>query len=348
MHLINASNVNDAFAQGMTLLAHLGQTRVSRNGPVLRLDQPVTTHYKYPTQRVLFYDQRDANPFFHLFEALWMLNGANDVTVPAYFVPRIKTYSDDGHRLHGAYGYRWHRYMQLSTVIDTLREDPDSRRCILQLWQPDLDADYTGKDVPCNVSVKVMRDNNRIHIVVFNRSNDIIYGCYGANMVQFSMLQEYIAASLGCGVGWYEQVSTDFHAYTTAHDSQKVSWKTLWPLPDAPLVNPYGNARDSVIPFGIFGPRPTNFLSDRVMFDAELYVLLEDVRKGNDPAGRGWSSPLFRYVAGPMLSAYMKYRAKDLDGALNLISQAIHDAGNIDWLLASHYWLARRRVAAEF
>jgi hypothetical protein len=46
---------------------------------VLVSQTPVVTCYSAPTQRVLFSPMRDANPFFHLMEALWMLAGRDDV-----------------------------------------------------------------------------------------------------------------------------------------------------------------------------------------------------------------------------------------------------------------------------
>lgn len=50
-------------------------------------------------------------------------------------------------------------------------------------------------------------------MTVANRSNDIIWGCYGANAVHMSMLQEFVANALGIPVGLYNQVSNDWHIY---------------------------------------------------------------------------------------------------------------------------------------
>ena len=79
MHVINARNVNSAYPQALHYIAIAGDRVASRNGPVLRAPEPVSTVYAKPWERVLFDPQRDANPFFHLFESLWMLDGRNDV-----------------------------------------------------------------------------------------------------------------------------------------------------------------------------------------------------------------------------------------------------------------------------
>jgi len=50
-------------------------------------------------------------------------------------------------------------------------------------------------------------------MVVFNRSNDMVWGCYGANAVHFSFLHEFIGRSTGLPLGTYTQVSVNLHAY---------------------------------------------------------------------------------------------------------------------------------------
>src|SRR4051812_26055273 len=79
----------------------------SRNGPVLMIEEPVIITYEKPNERVLFDANRDANPFFHLFESIWMLSGSNELAPVQYFANNISNYSDDGKTLNGAYGYRW-------------------------------------------------------------------------------------------------------------------------------------------------------------------------------------------------------------------------------------------------
>ena len=79
MHVIRARNVQEALVVGLQDLRRYGVERESRNGPVVVFPEPVTTVCERPEERVLFHCERDANPFFHLFEALWMLAGRNDL-----------------------------------------------------------------------------------------------------------------------------------------------------------------------------------------------------------------------------------------------------------------------------
>jgi thymidylate synthase len=348
MKVIQAVNVNTAYPKGINFLQDYGIQRESRNGQVLVAPEPVTTHYRQPRERVLLSPQRDANPFFHLFEALWMLTGANDVALPAYFVPRMKEFSDDGELFHGAYGERWRHagnedIDQLGLIVEKLHDNPDDRRIILQMWdvERDIGCDQLSRDVPCNVIAKFEISpafssvgaelEPQLNMVVFNRSNDIIWGCYGANAVQFSMLQEYLAAHIGVNVGWYEHVSTNFHAYTKM-------WDKHYPLTDPyPFMDPYGR---------MDGPLQIETLvTNPATFDEECLTVIEYARTPHiipDLKTEEMHNRFFHTVCNPMLWAYAYYRRGQLKEAICTIEKAILENREIDWLVAGEQWLRRR------
>jgi len=226
MHTIHARNVNDAFVTGMKLLYDEGIERESRAGTVLEYPTCVATVYDKPWERVLFNPVRDANPFFHLMESLWMLRGQRDVGTVVRYNKRMDDYSDDGEIFHGAYGYRWRNHFsqdyrvldQLKIIIRRLGRDPDDRRCVLQMWDATYDLNVNKVDVPCNTHVyfKIRYNSHNLaflHMTVCCRSNDIIWGAYGANAVHFSMLHQYVADCLDIEMGPYIQISDSFHAY---------------------------------------------------------------------------------------------------------------------------------------
>ena len=103
MHTIHARNVSDAFVGGMKLLYEEGVERKSRAGTVLEYPTCVATVYEKPWERVLFNPVRDANPFFHLMESLWMLAGRNDVEWIENYNSTFGQFSDDGVLFNAAY-----------------------------------------------------------------------------------------------------------------------------------------------------------------------------------------------------------------------------------------------------
>ena len=92
MRLMNVRNVNDALARGLALVHRDAVLEPSRNGAVLRLPSPVTTVYERPCERVLFDPVRDANPFFHIVEAVWMIAGRDDLKCLTPYVGRMADY----------------------------------------------------------------------------------------------------------------------------------------------------------------------------------------------------------------------------------------------------------------
>ena len=148
---IHARNVSEALFRGKQMMEEMGEQVQTRNGLALELPLPVITTYTHPEERVLFYEGRDANPYFHFMESLWMLAGRNEVDWISQFNGRINTYSDDGEYFHGAYGFRWREWFtkdQLQIVSHRLKTYPNDRRSVVTMWDPweDLWEENDGKD----------------------------------------------------------------------------------------------------------------------------------------------------------------------------------------------------------
>lgn len=167
---LKTRNVNTAFntlVRGIQSGDIPTRKEETRNGPVLQIDEPAMITYEKPAERVLFNSERDVNPFFSVFESLWMLAGRNDVDSVAYYAANMKNYSDDGKTLNGAYGYRWRHAWgpvdqtyddsygwcidQLDCIVDHLTRLPNSRRAVLQMWETESDLLKidTSKDICC-------------------------------------------------------------------------------------------------------------------------------------------------------------------------------------------------------
>lgn len=244
MRVMHVRNVNEALAEGMRLLARRGEHEQSRNGEVVVLPVPLTTVTYQPTERVLFSPARDANPFFHLYECLWMLAGRDDAASLNHYIKDFGArFADDGGKtIHDAYGHRWREsfgFDQLNVIIDKLRANPGDRQCVLQMWDcsqedhhsDDLLGDWKAR--PCNTHVyfRVRREQGLtldaqiqaetgdiesvpvLDMTVCCRSNDAVWGAHGANAVHFSFLQEYMAGMIGVRVGFMYQVSNNYHGY---------------------------------------------------------------------------------------------------------------------------------------
>lgn len=350
MKVLTVENVNEAFWRGLDLMHHWGVEETSRAGPVFVVPFPVVTEYRKPWERVLFNEVRDANPFFHLMEALWMLAGREDATWLDQFVSDFsERFSEDGIQ-HGAYGHRWRKafgFDQLEHVIKTLRADPSNRQCVIQMW--DCTPDHMGsnhgtewvsygcndllgqwKDRPCNTHIYLRVRQEEKHqqhfapkelyldMTVCCRSNDLVWGAYGANAVHFSVLQEYLAAGIGVKIGTYYQLSNNFHVYGDVY-------KNLQGVRKDDIV--YG--KDTVA---------TSIVTDFGEFDNDL-ALFFHAGSGAETEMRGYSNRFFIDVAAPMFWAYKRWRAKDRAGALEIINGL---PAPYDWAVAARMWMLRR------
>lgn len=324
--IIRARNVNDALANSMWKLATQGVTESSRNGPVKVMPGPVITEYDQPMERVLFNKKRDANPYFHLMEALWMLGGRRDVEFPARFVKRMHEYSDDGATLRGAYGYRWRNAFavdQLSAVIDMLRDKPSDRRAVIQMWDANVDLGFQGKDVPCNTHIYLRAWGAtipRLDMTVLCRSNDAVWGAHGANAVHFSVLQEYLAHYIGVAIGTLYQFSNNYHVYMDLYDPEALKL-------DYSASNCYYN-------LGMVEPRPMFHVS-RGMWLHDLELFLANPEDEGD-----FRDVFFHEVAQPMYRSWMFFRRGEMKTALEWTSKIEAK----DWAIACEEWLLRRAL----
>ena len=396
MQIITCDSPNEGLEDALWLLKTTGVTTDSRNGKVVRAPGPVATVYRDPTNRVMLSPLRNANPFFHLYEAIWMLAGNNDAASVARYAATMNMFADNG-TLWGAYGFRWREFFgfdQLEEIINLIRQDGSTRRAVLSMWSPvgdlvteeptqikfalkdqwqrecaevypqarvlfgagtitvvDSNARTVGvwdttkgegwatrptmggrysKDVPCNTHVYFDPTQGKLDMTVCNRSNDIVWGCYGANMVHMSVLQEFVASAVGLPVGVYTQVSNNFHSYVDRADVQRLMDaqapnQASWPIAyEADLR--YKSLRKVALNSDTEWQR---WLDDAVMFVAF------------PTATNGLLAPFFEHVARPLMTAHAAYKDGDMTSAYRHAAECVAQ----DWRLAATEWLKRVEAA---
>jgi hypothetical protein len=154
---------------------------------------------------------------------------------------------------------------------------------------------------------------------VNNRSNDIVWGAYGANAVHMSMMMEYVARMVGVEVGVYYQSSWNFHAYTDVYPTDR--WLELGT--DA--------MRNDMYSQGLVKPYPLVQVAEPAVWTADAKLFCEG-------ADKNFNDPMFYDVAVPMLRAWRAHKDANYTAAIDYAdSIAAHD-----WRLACKAWLTRR------
>lgn len=332
MLVVSGKNVNHVFENALwAFKARVDDGSLvpeeTRNGPAYSMDQPMALVYERPTERVLFSKLRDANPFFHFMESLWMLAGRNDVAFVKQFNSRIDQYSDEGTVLHGAYGHRWRNHFgadQLLWVIAHLKKQPNSRRAVLTMWDPDVDCSQAGggKDVPCNMQIVFRINGARLDMVVYNRSNDLIWGACGANAVHLSYVHEFVACALYLPVGTYTQVSANMHIYLSTPNAHEL-------LSAPPNEDIYRGLHT-----------PPMFTDSELEFSSPEHLLRKIQQFCDTPYGRT-DVNLLDFVANPMWRAWEAKNEGDYESALVYCNKI----ASPDWSEVCHSWMQRRMLA---
>jgi hypothetical protein len=312
-------NVNYALIEMAEDILEQGDKGPSRNGPVISYPHPVTITTMNPMERVLLCPKRRANPFLNLLDGLSILSSVRDVKPLSDIVPRFLNYSDDGVTLRAHYGARLRD--QVHTAVHMLRQDPSSRRVVMTIWDKNKDLEARSVDIPCNVMVipRIVRGES-LDLTVINRSNDMFWGLLGANIVQFSFLQEYMARMLGVRVGHLHQFSTNLHAYTEFGPGR--IYRNIDSIDDEKWENPFHRT---------IGDYPTIAPLDLHELMPTLDDLFRTLAEGEIP--KVGPNMFINSVVLPMLQSW---RERNLE--------CLNDYPDCDWFVAARmWWLGKKR-----
>lgn len=348
IHQIYGRNVTEILPKGIDYLVNFGRKEPSRAGDVLVATTPVITVYERPWEKVLFNKIRDANPIFHILEAIpWMLSGDDDAEFLNYYVKDFGSrYAESDGRVHGAYGRRWRKHFsmdQLAINICKLKENKYDRQAVIQMWDAHMDSDdYTkGNDLVgkwrdrcCNTQCYVRINDNRLDLTVMARSNDALFGAWGANAVHFAFLQEYLAGMLEVGIGRLYQFSNNLHLYTAEleklekrldEDLRKCMWETR-------LCDPRYQTRTM---------RPEFLVTNPKTFDRELRIVtnwVKNLQVDVVPDHYRLDNIFLSGTVYPVALTHQIYKRKGSKVAMD-VAQSIQSD---DWRQSVIEWIERR------
>lgn len=332
MKIFNCINPNITLKDMMRDITEFGKPANSRNGLTISYDEPVCIRHENPVHRVIWLKSRNANPFFHLFEFVWMLAGRNDVATLSAFNANMKLYSDDGETFNAPYGYRLREHFggdQLRDVIEILKKDPDSRQAVALLWDSN-DLTKSTVDKACNLElVFKLRDSGKLDMTVFNRSNDLVWGALGANLVHMSLFHEYVATMLSVGMGAYEQISNCMHVYIDGRPGD--------------IYREIISQHDEDEEHDVYPCDSSPSMKDIDEDIEELFYHIGNCNTVIDMASgfmQSYRSEFFEKLFIPMMHVYLFHKLKRDDVAMQIL---VRSEIPEDWYKASYNWLDLRR-----
>lgn len=153
-------------------------------------------------------------------ELLWFLKGDTNVKYLQDNGVRIwNEWADENGDLGHVYGYQWRSWPaydggaidQIKNVIDTIKNNPDSRRIIVSAWNV---ADIDNMNLPpCHALFQFYVADGRLSLQLYQRSADCFLGV-PFNIASYSLLLMMVAQVTGLEVGEFVHTLGDAHIYT--------------------------------------------------------------------------------------------------------------------------------------
>ena len=175
------------------------------------------------------FDLRDGFPLvttkkLHLksiiYELLWFLQGDTNIRYLQEHGVRIwNEWADSKGNLGHIYGYQWRSWPdydgghtdQISEVIRTIKDHPDSRRIIVSAWNV---GDLNNMNLPpCHVLFQFYVNEGRLSLQLYQRSADVFLGV-PFNIASYSLLLMMVAQVTGLQSGEFIHTFGDVHIYT--------------------------------------------------------------------------------------------------------------------------------------
>ena len=135
--------------------------------------------------------------------------------------------------LGNVYGKQWRRWTdsegneidQLKDVIEQIKNNPDSRRLIVNAWNPEdvINAGAKGSKSalpPCHVMFQFYVIEGKLSCMLTQRSVDSLLGC-PFNVASYALLTHLIAHECGLEVGEFIHSAGDAHIYLNHIDQVK-------------------------------------------------------------------------------------------------------------------------------
>ncbi|MDL2213483.1 thymidylate synthase, partial [Bacteroides sp. OttesenSCG-928-N06] len=161
-------------------------------------------------------------------ELLWFLNGDTNAKYLQDNGVRIwNEWADEDGNLGHIYGYQWRSWPdyqqghidQISEVVNTIKNNPDSRRMLVSAWNV---ADLNNMNLPpCHILFQFYVANNKLSLQLYQRSADIFLGV-PFNIASYALLLQMMAQVTGLEMGDFVHTLGDAHIYTNHLEQVKL------------------------------------------------------------------------------------------------------------------------------
>lgn len=177
-------------------------------------------------------------------ELLWFLNGDTNVKYLQENGVRIwNEWADENGDLGHIYGYQWRSWPdyngghidQISEVVETIKNNPNSRRIIVNAWNV---ADLGNMNLPpCHMFFQFYVADGKLSLQMYQRSADTFLGV-PFNIASYALLLMMMAQVTGLKPGEFIHTTGDTHLYLNHLEQVQLQLtREPRPLPQM-IINP--------------------------------------------------------------------------------------------------------------
>ena len=187
-----------------------------------------------------------------IYELLWFLRGETNVRyLRAHGVSIWDEWANENGDLGPIYGHQWRSWPdyedgsidQISNAIETIKNNPDSRRIIVSAWNV---ADLKDMALPpCHALFQFYVANGKLSLQLYQRSADIFLGV-PFNIASYALLLMMMAQVTGLEAGEFIHTLGDAHIYNNHLEQVKLQL-TREPRPLPKMV--LNTFRDNIFDF---------------------------------------------------------------------------------------------------
>lgn len=173
-------------------------------------------------------------------ELLWFLSGDTNIRyLRENKVTIWDEWADENGDLGPVYGKQWRDFGgvdQITTLVETIAKNPDSRRLIVSAWNP---PDVPQQALPpCHTLWQVRVLNGKLHLQLYQRSADMFLGV-PFNIASYALLLHMLAHVTGNEPGDFVHSIGDAHIYSNHMDQVALQLsRTPKPLPTLRFARP--------------------------------------------------------------------------------------------------------------
>jgi thymidylate synthase len=179
-----------------------------------------------------------------IYELLWFLRGDTNIQyLHDHNVTIWDEWADENGDLGPVYGKQWRSWEapdgrvidQITSLIEQLKRNPDSRRLIVSAWNP-ADVDQMALP-PCHTMFQFYANDGQLSCQLYQRSADVFLGV-PFNIASYALLTMMVAQVCGLKAKDFVHTFGDAHIYSNHVEQAKLQLsREPRPLPQM-RINP--------------------------------------------------------------------------------------------------------------